>query len=1087
MKLATVFCLRPCCCGGPCLTYRQAFKLRRSFSVWKCSSSSYQFATWHEYFGIIPRYTDFYIEVPEPYNNGHEPAILLARRDYTLPAQPLSPNFNFTAQLPHYPYTAGASYTIFLSTTTLSTERMARRMCRTMSTSTIIGDTKSLTQELKATDPSFLRAYELSWEKVRLGACGSDSGWKMWVAVQRASLRKGIGEALYEKFKVDDPPRFWWFLNARVAHCGQPYHNKSCYNTKELRKRNANHQSRFAFLSHRRSWEECIISTPALITMPVGWCYDSVSPGGCRHPPGTCPLRHDIAKCNCGLILDARNYEAHVHGQRHQQILADALRPISKRGKAGPMLKRFWEDEFEAHVATHTVQERLAVALEDAQRNKNGIEVSDQDGLDFGIVDEDEQHSVVVDMLLQRTGGDDSSAPISLSKIRMLSSQRQDEHGTKFSVAITPTSTFIRCGCPHTILVTFHPSYAGCFEDTLELVFVDVVKRRRFVIQRKINATVGSRADHEYLAPKAPYTRRKRRNIKLDGPVKRSLRPPTWTPTKWISKLPRFNVPQHLIQAVYTEKGYLKKSARQDIKGFMPSSFNIDTQDLDAYSLSDVEIKPVHPRYELQVKGLSEGRPSVLVGDFILVRPVGQPDKTWFEGRVHHVAMSCLKLAFSDKFIPIVETSPEHLRDAQPVSPDELEALIPLNRSLGDNPEQLETVAAIVHQPRGSVPFIVFGPPGTGKTVTIVEAMEQLLQRHPEAHILACTPRNKAADLIAQRLLHLGPTDIFRLNSLSRKYDDLPKTLRQFSLVNGNLNFAMPAVEDVIKHRVVVCTCVSAGALASLGVKPGHFGWIFIDEAGQATEPDTMIPIKGLTDSQTNVILAGDSKQIMELLKNFRSHPAILAFPNAHFYGNRLQAYGDPLLTRSLEDWEGFRRESSQLYFMPWLKKKILDLFYQDSKLENISVGSVEEFQGQSSYPLCAAVLYFVASDIRRSLGFVASPQRFNVAVTRAQALLIIVGNADVLALDPVWRTFMNYVHTMGGWCGPRISWDSMANVDDYVESVKSRAAGEAQETITRLKSLVVGVSEGGGFIPPFDSDDDEIDGGLGDGLVEVD
>ncbi|KAK0215501.1 hypothetical protein IW262DRAFT_1400671 [Armillaria fumosa] len=70
-----------------------------------------------EYFGIIPRYTDFYIEVPEPYNNGYEPAILLARRDYTLPAPPLSPTFNFTAQLPHYPYTEGASYTIFLSTT----------------------------------------------------------------------------------------------------------------------------------------------------------------------------------------------------------------------------------------------------------------------------------------------------------------------------------------------------------------------------------------------------------------------------------------------------------------------------------------------------------------------------------------------------------------------------------------------------------------------------------------------------------------------------------------------------------------------------------------------------------------------------------------------------------------------------------------------------------------------------------------------------------------------------------------------------------------------------------------------------------
>ncbi|KAK0191958.1 hypothetical protein F5146DRAFT_954224 [Armillaria mellea] len=70
-----------------------------------------------EWFGIIPSYTDFYIEVPEPYNNGHEPAILLARRDFTLPAPPLSPALTFTAQLPHSYYTAGAPYTIFLSIT----------------------------------------------------------------------------------------------------------------------------------------------------------------------------------------------------------------------------------------------------------------------------------------------------------------------------------------------------------------------------------------------------------------------------------------------------------------------------------------------------------------------------------------------------------------------------------------------------------------------------------------------------------------------------------------------------------------------------------------------------------------------------------------------------------------------------------------------------------------------------------------------------------------------------------------------------------------------------------------------------------
>ncbi|SJL11598.1 uncharacterized protein ARMOST_15004 [Armillaria ostoyae] len=974
--------------------------------------------------------------------------------------------------------------------------------------------------------------------------------------------------------------------------------------------------------------------------MPVGWCYDSVSPGGCRRPSGTCPLRHDIAKCSCGLILDACNYEAHVHGQRHQQILAGTQRPVSKRGKAGPVLKKcphcrptkeFREDELEAHVTTHTVQERLVAALEDAQRNKNGIEVSNLEGLDFGIADEDEQQPVVVEMLVQRTSGDDSGTPITLSKFRMLSSQRQDEHGAKFSVAISPTSKFIHRARPHKILVTFHPSYAGRFEDTLELVFIDIVKRRRFVIQRKISATVGSRVDHEHLAPTAPYTPRKRRNIKLDGPIKRSLRPSTWTPTKWIFKLPQFDVPQNLVQAVYSEKGYLKRSAKQDVKRFMPSSFNITTyarhfqtiiyldeegkkRALADYSMEDVEIKADYPKYKLEVKGLSEGRPSVLVGDFILVRSVGQPNKTWFEGRVHDVAMSHVKLRFSDAFntyrgtkfdvrfvlnrlpyrrahhalinkndpVRLLFPGPEHLREARLVSQATVKELIPLNRSLGGNPAQLEAVAAIVHQPRGSVPFILFGPPGTGKTVTIVEAMGQLLQRDPDARILACTPSNKAGDLIVQKLMYLGPSGVFRLNSMSRKYPDLPTSLREYSLFNGNRIFAMPVLEDVLKYRVVVCTCVSAGILASLGVKPGHFGWIFIDEAGQATEPDTMIPIKELVDHRTNVILAGDPKQlgptmqsglaaelglresylarlmerpcynlspwkgdgsgggqgvtIVELLENFRNHPAILDFLNEHFYENRLHACGDPMLTRRLEDWDGLprkkfpiafhavagrdqREESSPSYFniseatlvknycssliakkgicaehiaviTPYhaQRMKILNLFHRDSELKDISVGSVEEFQGQERLIVIISTVRsnpdFLTSDIRRSLGFVASPRRFNVAISRAQALLIIVGNADVLALDPVWRSFMNYIHNGGGWRGRPISWDPEANVDDYVEGIKRRAAGEDKETIERLKALVVGVSEGNDVIPPFDGDDEEIDGELGDGLV---
>jgi helicase MOV-10 len=53
------------------------------------------------------------------------------------------------------------------------------------------------------------------------------------------------------------------------------------------------------------------------------------------------------------------------------------------------------------------------------------------------------------------------------------------------------------------------------------------------------------------------------------------------------------------------------------------------------------------------------------------------------------------------------------------------------------------------------------------------------------------------------------------------------------------------------------------------------------------------------------------------------------------------------------------------------------------------------------------------------------------VAVTRAQALLIIVGDPQVLSLDPFWRAFLNYVYLNGGWTGlPDIAWDPEAEAE---------------------------------------------------------
>ncbi|KAG8213118.1 hypothetical protein J3R82DRAFT_11516 [Butyriboletus roseoflavus] len=65
-----------------------------------------------DYFGHIPEYTDYYIEVPTN-NNGYEPPILLARRTLA----PGSTSDSFTVQVPDATYFAGAGYVVMLETT----------------------------------------------------------------------------------------------------------------------------------------------------------------------------------------------------------------------------------------------------------------------------------------------------------------------------------------------------------------------------------------------------------------------------------------------------------------------------------------------------------------------------------------------------------------------------------------------------------------------------------------------------------------------------------------------------------------------------------------------------------------------------------------------------------------------------------------------------------------------------------------------------------------------------------------------------------------------------------------------------------
>nr|CAD7570034.1 unnamed protein product [Timema californicum] len=93
------------------------------------------------------------------------------------------------------------------------------------------------------------------------------------------------------------------------------------------------------------------------------------------------------------------------------------------------------------------------------------------------------------------------------------------------------------------------------------------------------------------------------------------------------------------------------------------------------------------------------------------------------------------------------------------------------------------------------------------------------------------------------------------------------------------------------------------------------------------------------------------------------------------------------------------------------------------SELEALpKIGSVEEFQGQERRVIILStvrsMVNYVKLDVRHALGFIASPKRLNVALTRAKALLIILGNPHVLGTDPYWRYVLSYIVAHGGYTG---------------------------------------------------------------------
>ncbi|OXA58303.1 RNA helicase Mov10l1 [Folsomia candida] len=452
------------------------------------------------------------------------------------------------------------------------------------------------------------------------------------------------------------------------------------------------------------------------------------------------------------------------------------------------------------------------------------------------------------------------------------------------------------------------------------------------------------------------------------------------------------------------------------------------------------------------------------------------------------------------------------------------------------NEEQKNAVRRVLRGQARPLPYIIFGPPGTGKTVTVVEAIMQVNKLDPNSRILVTAPTNHAADVIAECLVKSGqyhPGEFIRFNGFLRQEQGILDSIKEYC-TDGEL------LDHVAISRLIVSTCATAGQFFSLKLTPGHFTHVFIDEAGYCTEPETMISAVNLAiDREGQLIIAGDPKQLgpvlmsdiaqnldlnlsflerlmngkkgmqniygrnpekfgqencgyntlvlTKLVKNYRAHESLLKLPSHLFYDDDLvacasqeEAYmltqnhtisqkillsqGVPIVFHGVQGTSVRERDSPSWYnaaevmqvvnyvrtlkscgvenddigiITPYRKQaEKLRLAMKMGLLEDEipKVGSVEEFQGGERQVVIISTVRSLYEDKINScvqqLGFIYNEKRFNVAITRAKSLMIVVGNPHVLCKDKHWKNLLRYCIELQAYkgCNLPIELDEVTN-----------------------------------------------------------
>lgn len=376
----------------------------------------------------------------------------------------------------------------------------------------------------------------------------------------------------------------------------------------------------------------------------------------------------------------------------------------------------------------------------------------------------------------------------------------------------------------------------------------------------------------------------------------------------------------------------------------------------------------------LHVEDLAERRPSIVIGDSIrATNPFLGADAKSFEGIVHKVLFNRVLVKFNagfhDKYngedyrvtfyFSRFSLRKQHHSVERVLKTFGEPFLFPNKVKMRENP-QLEVILkddhmylyddklpwfnttlnsiqkrAVFNILRGeaeNMPYIIFGPPGTGKTVTLVETALQLVRNLPSARLLIGTPSNSSADLITKRIIDsnvLPQGDFIRVVSMNHvEKDMIPEDIKSFC-ATGDVGMTDTCKDNMIVtdsglklrcqskflilHRVIISTCSTLGNFLQMDFPPGHFTHVLIDEAGQCSEPETVVPIALLRKTNGQVVLAGDPHQL----------PAMILDRNAAEYGLDVSLL-ERLLERSpyCKDLQRFPDNSG---YNPYVLTKLLN------------------------------------------------------------------------------------------------------------------------------------------------------------------